>query len=46
MNTSPLDEIREYFGADKDSFRKEWAELTMEDKKDLLRGIRNGSLTY
>jgi hypothetical protein len=27
-------------------FRKEWQELTDADKKQLVAGIENGSLTY
>jgi hypothetical protein len=36
----------EFFGMTEDEYAKEWKPLKLADKKDLLTGIRNGTLTY
>lgn len=43
---SILVQIREFFGMDMPSFRKEWAAMSDADKADLKAGVENGTLTY
>lgn len=38
--------VMHYFGMKVGEFRKEWAELSEKDKKDLTSGIDSGTLTY
>ena len=39
-------EVMKYFGMKAGEFRAEWAKLTTEDKAQLTKGIKDGSLTY
>lgn len=41
-----MGEVMKWFGMRPAEFRKEWAELTDQDKTDLKTGIGNGTLTY
>jgi hypothetical protein len=39
--------VKEFFGFESMAqFRKEWQELTEDDKLQLREGLRNGTLTY
>lgn len=38
--------VMHYFGMKVAEFRKEWADLSAESKKQLTEGIENGTLTY
>lgn len=40
--------VREYFGMDVPTFRKEWTAqgLTESDKKEIRAGLANGTLSY
>lgn len=52
MPEATMTEVFKYFSEDKTNdyrlaqFRKEWGELTEQDKADLKWGIGDGSLTY
>lgn len=39
-------QIMEFFGMTEAEYTAEWKPLPLRDKKDLLSGIRNGTLTY
>ena len=39
--------VKDYFGyKSMAEFRKDWSELTDQDKTDLRTGVDNGTLTY
>lgn len=38
--------VMEFFGMKIGEFRKEWAELTDQDKEHLKTGVADGTLTY
>lgn len=46
MPTANLAAIMQFFELKPGEFRKEWYELSEEDKEQLKRGIGDGSLTY
>lgn len=39
-------DVMKFFGMKPPEFRKDWAELSRQDKEDLKSGIENGTLTY
>jgi hypothetical protein len=41
-----LQTIREYFGMTGVQFRKEWTQLTAEDKDHIRTGLTNGTENY
>lgn len=46
MAEATLKDIREFFGMTMPEFRKEWTELTTEDKSQIRSGLTDGSLNY
>lgn len=41
-----LADVRKYFDMDPAEFRKEWLELSAEDKAAIRQGLGDGSMTY
>lgn len=39
-------DVMKFFRMKPQEFRKDWAELSPQDKEDLKSGIENGTLTY
>lgn len=41
-----LGQVAKFFGGNLTKFRKEWEQLTLNDKIQIRNGIGNGSLNY
>lgn len=41
-----LGTVAKYFGGNLAKFRKEWEQLTLQDKTQIRNGIGNGSFSY
>lgn len=46
MAEATLKEIREYFGMDMPTFKREWLKLTAQDKAQIKAGLTDGTLSY
>lgn len=46
MAEATLKEIREFFGMDMPTFKREWLKLTAQDKAQIKAGLTDGTLTY
>lgn len=46
MAEATLKDIREYFGMDMPTFKREWLKLTTQDKADIKAGLSDGTLSY
>lgn len=46
MAEATLKEIREFFGMDMPTFKREWLALTPQDKAQIKAGLSDGSLSY
>lgn len=46
MAEATLKDIREFFGMDMPTFKREWLALTAQDKAQIKAGLSDGSLTY
>lgn len=46
MAPATMVEVMRYFDMTPATFKKEWSELSDQDKMDLKNGVGNGSLTY
>ena len=46
MAEATLKEIREFFGMDMPTFKREWLALTAQDKAQIKAGLSDGTLTY
>jgi hypothetical protein len=48
MAKASVKDVKDYFGMDLTTFKKEWMQggLSDQDKNDLMQGLGDGSLTY